>query len=75
MNHADLPMTKMRIPFNRDGLVGETLWVTPLKHGNYRIENTPTCGFLNYRDVVKAVEDEGMLTYQRLVARDVAAVR
>ena len=69
MKRPDQPMTKLRIPFEQDGLVGETLWATPLAPGTYRLENTPTCGFLYYRDIVKAVEDDGMLTFQRLVMR------
>jgi hypothetical protein len=62
-------MTRMRIPFNDGYVVGEFLWVTPLRHGNFRIENDPTCGFLFYRDIVKAVEVDGVLTFQSLVIR------
>jgi hypothetical protein len=61
--------TKMRIPFDDGLIVGEVLWVTPLRHDNFRIENNPTCGFLFYRDIVKAVEVDGVLTFQSLVIR------
>lgn len=62
-------MVGMRIPFADGSLVGEVLWVTHLPHDNFRIENDPTCGFLFFHDIVKAVEVEGILTFQSLVLR------
>ena len=62
-------MTKMRIEFDEPdtNLCGETLWVTPLKNGNYRLENQPLSVDLNLHDVVKAEIKDDILTFKSLV--------
>lgn len=64
-------LTKIRIPFEDPGKFGgciaENLWVTVLGNDNYRIENDPLTEFLCFRDIVKAYEIDGELTFNRVV--------
>jgi hypothetical protein len=65
-------LTKMRIPFEKpddSGCIAECLWVTILENEKYRIENYPLSVNLNYRDIVRAIVIDGVLTFERLVIR------
>lgn len=67
-----MQMVKLRIPLdeNPEGIAGELVWATPLKHGNYRIENYPIgTDEVNYRDIVKADYIDHVLTFRSVVIR------
>jgi hypothetical protein len=51
-------------------LVGETVWATVLRHGNYRIENQPVHAvWVAYHDIVKAEYINGILTFRAVVIK------
>lgn len=67
-----LNMVKIQIIFDEpvDGIWGENLWATPLKNGNYRLENQPLCEGLQHSDIVKASYVDGFLKFESFVMRD-----
>ena len=46
------------------------LWASDLGNGHYKLENIPLQDGVSYQDVVEAVfEDDGMLTFKRVVKK------
>ena len=61
----------VKIAFVDDDRDVETLWAFDLGNGRYKLDSTPWYQYgVSYQDVVEAVaEDDGMLTFKRVVEK------